>query len=285
MKQAFKKIQNIFRKRDRRFRAYTSFFRVMPDYIIIGAQRCGTTSLYNYLIQHPCIIPARKKEIHYYDNNYKKGIGWYKSSFPLFLHKNLIKFFKGFSITGEASPYYIFHPLVAKKINDALPGIKLICILRNPVDRAYSHYQHEVRKGRESLSFEEAISIESERLRGEVEAINKNPDYPGNNHRRFSYLARGRYEEQLRRWFKLFPKEQFIFIKSENLYSDSENQLNRVFRFLGLPDYSLKEYKKFGASEIKKNKVGKELKKKLVDHFSPYNRRLYSLLDQDFKWE
>ena len=119
-----------------------------PNFLIIGAQRCGTTSLYNYLIQHPQIVPSSKKEVHFFDLNFHLGQSWYEKHFPE-VSDNIL--------TGEASPYYIFHPLCPKRIFDYDPSVKLIVILRNPIDRAYSHYRHIVRLGHEPLKFEDAL--------------------------------------------------------------------------------------------------------------------------------
>src|SRR2546423_13513556 len=125
------------------FRRLTHKIRIIPDFLIIGGQKCGTTSLYYYLIEHPNIAPAVRKQMHFFDNRFKKGFGWYKSNFPTifskwyktFLHKQ--KF-----VSGEATPYYLFHPLAASRVHQFLPDVKLIVLLRNPVNRAYSHYNH-----------------------------------------------------------------------------------------------------------------------------------------------
>ena len=127
----------------------------LPNFLIIGAQRCGTTTLYNQLVSHPDISPATTKELHYFDINFSKGIQWYKEQF------------NDERIIGEASPYYIFHPLCPKRIFDIIPEVKIIVLLRNPVERAYSHYWHEIRLGKENLSFEDAISEESSRIKNE----------------------------------------------------------------------------------------------------------------------
>lgn len=257
----------------------------MPDFIIIGAQRCGTSSLYNYLIQHPSIIPARKKEVHYFDLQFQKGNEWYRSNFPTIFYKRIIKLIRGNSLTCEASPYYIFHPLAAGRIKQILPDVKLICILRDPVVRAYSHYCKEVRMGRENLLFEEAIINESKRLEGEIEAFYRDPYYHSDNYRWFSYLTRGHYEEQLKRWFKFFKKDQFFFMISEKLFKDPVSELKKITRFLGLPEYSLKEYNKFGSSKKKTDVISKKVREKLAKYYYPYNERLYNLLGKDFKWQ
>jgi hypothetical protein len=164
----------------------------IPRFIIIGAQRCGTTSLYSYLIGHPYVASALQKEIHFFDLNFKKGVSWYRTQFPQLGEQGFI--------TGEGSPYYIFHPHVPKRIFDTVPRAKLILLLRNPVDRAYSHYHHEVKLGVEPLSFEDAIDREEERLHGQGEKIIADESYYSFNHQHYSYLCRGVYAYQLTVW-------------------------------------------------------------------------------------
>jgi hypothetical protein len=153
-------------------RLITSPLRLKPNFIIIGAQRCGTTSLYNYLTRHPSILPARVKEVHYFDYKSYRGLLWYKANFPMLTHK-LKRYIKQKTIiTGEASPFYLYHPHAFKRIAQVLPNIKLIVILRNPVDRALSHYIHEVNNlKKEWLSFDKAIQMEEIRIREERKEI------------------------------------------------------------------------------------------------------------------
>ena len=164
---------------------------MLPNFIIIGVQRGGTTSLYKYLTKHPKIIPAIKKEIHFFDNNFHKGISWYQSQFKqnrllMLLYKKK-KFYD--SITGEATPYYIYHPYGVERISKLIPNVKLIILLRNPVERAYSHYQHELRLKVEKISFEDALKQESNRLEGEIEKMLEDETYYSFNHKHFSYLS------------------------------------------------------------------------------------------------
>jgi len=271
-------------------REYTSFLRVMPDFMIIGAKRCGTSSLYNYLIQHPSIIPAKKKEIHFFGKSkkaeYYKGIKSYRQYFPTIIQKKYIKLVTGAALTGEASPHYISNPLIVERIYKTLPDIKLIYILRNPVDRAYSHYRLDSRKGREKLSFEEAVALESEKkLDGKIDVFSKNLKSYNSGHRCKPYITRGLYEQQLKKWYELFPKEKLFFIHSEEFFEDPGLQLNRAFKFLGLPEHRLKEYKKFEESKNKPDNMGEELRKKLGKYYEPFNRKLYDLLGRDLKWE
>ena len=168
----------------RAFRVTTSPLRMMPDFIIIGTQKGGTTSLYRYLIDHPNIAPIYIKEPHYFDIHFHKGIGWYRSHFPTAVEKYYARHVEKHDlITGEASPYYLFHPRAPQRVAKTLPKAKLIILLRNPVDRAYSQYQHQLRQpGVEPLSFEEAIAYEEKRLAGEEEKILRDEKYDSFNH-------------------------------------------------------------------------------------------------------
>jgi hypothetical protein len=265
------------------YRLLTSPIRMMPYFIVIGAHRGGTTSLYLYLQQHPLIIPSNTKEVHFFDVNFTKGLGWYKTHFPSLVRKYYIKQTRGEDIvTGEASPYYMFHPLAPKRILNEIPQVKLIAILRNPVDRAYSHYQHSIKRKTETLSFEEAIEKEEERTRGEVDKMLKNENYNSFPHRAHSYLARGIYIDQLKVWSSFFPKEQLLVIKSEDLYTNPSPTFKQVLKFLDLPEWEPKEYKEYNAGSY--SKIEPSTRKKLSDYFEPHNQRLYEYLGTNFGW-
>src|SRR5581483_7937596 len=215
------------------YRTITSSIRLLPDFIIIGAQRGGTTSLYAYLSQHPQIAPAVTKEVHFFDNNFEKGIGWYRTQFPFLIEKSIAKNIgKQNFITGEASPYYLFHPHVPERVAKVVPGAKLIVLLRNPVDRAYSHYYHEVELGHEKLSFEEALAQEEARTHEECARIVADQHYRSYNHQHYTYLSRGIYANQVQRWLNLFPREQLLVIKSEDFYADPDGIFQQTLAFL-----------------------------------------------------
>lgn len=262
-------------------RAATSFLRVPPNFLIIGAEKAGTTSLYDYLTQHPAIIPAITKEIHYFDINFI-GFWWYKSHFPTIFQKNSIIRKYGKFITGEATPHYLFHPLAPKRISQILPNVKLIVILRNPIDRAYSHYQEIVRKNLENLSFEEAIKKENERLEGEKEKILSNPKYNSSNYWVYSYLSTGIYIQQLKTWFDFFSKNQFLTLKTEDLENHPEQVLNEIFSFLDVRNCSITNFKKMNVGTY--DKMESYTRKYLQDYYSHYNKELETLLNMKFEW-
>lgn len=264
--------------RTRLKRSLPAYMYMKPAFIIIGAQRSGTTSLYNYMIEHPRIVPASKKEIHFFDNHFTRGITWYRRHFP-----SRLSHISQPVLTGEASPFYMFHPLAATRIQKQLPAIKLIVLLRNPIDRAYSHYQHVTRKGQEPLSFEEAISAEPDRLRGERERLETDPTYFSFAYQYHSYLARGIYADILGRWFALFPREQFLILNSEHFYAEPSDVMYRVFAFLGIPGGDFSTYRAYNQANYAD--MASATRAELAAYFAPHNQRLYDLLGVDFGWE
>lgn len=262
----------------------TSPLRLLPDFIVIGAQRAGTTSLYRYLIQHPSArgaLPA--KGVHYFDTSFEKNDAWYRAHFPTRLTRRYVALRNGTElVTGEGSPYYIFHPHSPQRIADLLPHVKLIAMLRNPVDRAYSHHQHEVARGFEHLTFEEALDREQERLAGEVEKMRRDPLYVSFGHQHHSYLARGLYGEQIKLWHSFFPRDQLLILKSESFFADPGRELERVQRFLGLPAWSPRAYERYNA--LPRDSMRPETRERLAEYFALPNRLLFDYLGLDYGW-
>ncbi len=252
---------------------------MLPDFLIIGAQRCGTTLLYDLLCQHPHVIPASQKEVHFFDIRFQKGVDWYESFFKeVEDKKNQTKS----CLTGEATPYYLFNPLVPERSFKLIPKTKLIVLLRNPIDRAFSHYQLEIRLGNEELTFEDAINNEEKRLGNEEQKFLKNENYTSFNHQHFSYLNRGIYVDQLQKWEKFFPKKQFFIIQSEQFFSEPNKILKQLFEFLELPHFD-----KITFDRPKKEyntKMNSEARKKLFEYYVDYNERLYEFLQKRFNW-
>lgn len=257
---------------------------VLPDFLIIGTMKGGTTSLYNYLVQHPNVLPAAKKEVHFFDWDFQKGIEHYRSQFPTSIYKNMLQlFYRRAFICGEASPYYFFHPHVARRVAHTIPMVKLIAILRNPVDRAYSHYWYWKRANIEHLSFEDALKSEPERLRGEREKMLADETYDSYNYGYYSYLARGRYIEQLELWGSYFSREQFLILSSEELYANPSKTIGRVADFLNLACWNLKKYSAHNSGKY--SKMAPETREYLQSYFAPFNKRLYEHLGYDLGWD
>ena len=259
------------------YRTLTAPLRGLPSALIIGAQRSGSTSLFNYLVRHPDVLPPFGKEIHYFDLHYARGARWYRGRFPYRYR------LRGGALTLDASPYYLMHPQAPVRAARLLSDAKLIALLRNPVDRAFSHYQHEVRDGRETLSFGEAIEREPERLAGEEERLCADPGYYSFNHHRYSYTRRGRYVEQLRRWVEHFPRSRLMVLQSEWLFRDPAAAIGAVQEFLGLRPHRDEAYEPFYQGKYDRE-MSPELRRKLVAYFDPYNRDLYQWLGEEFDW-
>lgn len=259
------------------WREITAKQRALPDFVIIGTQKGGTTSLHKYLRRHPNIVPAYKKEVKFFDCNYDKGLDWYRAHFPYdnkINHSDLQ--------TGEASPHYLFHPLTPERIAKILPHIKLIALLRDPVERAFSHYKGNVRAGRESLTFEEAIASEPERLDGIEKKIRDGLDTPLHNYLHYSYLTKGIYVDQLKNWFQYFDRDQILILSSETFYEDPDKIYRQILDFLDLPPFQLGDYQKYNEGLYKQMKP--ETREKLYDFFLPHNERLFDLLGVDYGW-
>ncbi len=278
------------------YRGMTSNLRVMPDFLIIGGQRCGTSSLYYYLTEQHGIISAATKEVHYFDDNFARGIDWYRAQFPTGAYRNYVKYVRRHRfITGEASPYYIFHPHAPRRISALLPDIKLILLLRNPIDRAYSQHWLEVKGKYETLSFEEAIKYEQDRIAGEREKMLNDEHYHSFKHRRYTYLSRGIYMDQIEYWMNYFPREQFLFLKTEDLYTNPASMVRQTLEFLGVPSKEIdthREYKKYKVpsktgyrTKDSAPKMDPNTRKYLVEYFKPHNARLYEFLGRDLEWD
>jgi hypothetical protein len=257
------------------YRAYgraTAGLRPLPDFLILGAQKAGTTALYAYLRWHPQITGPSFKEVSFFDRHYAHGERWYRAHMPA----------RRRSLVGEASPSYLFHPLAPERVAGMLPDTRLIALLRNPVDRAFSHYQHEVALGREPLSFEDAIEREEERMRGEVERMVREPSYFSHAWWNYTYVARGRYAEQLERWFARFPRERLLVLFTEELAADTAGTYRRVLDFLGAGAHDLESYPRIFEREYEQ--MPPEARARVERLFEEANRQLSGLVNRELPW-
>ncbi|WP_099025096.1 sulfotransferase domain-containing protein [Mycolicibacterium palauense] len=243
-----------------------------PNFVIIGAQKAGTTSLYSYLTRHPDIKPALRKEVHFFDLHYSRGLNWYLGHFPTSRSQ--------YYITGEATPYYLFHPDAPRRMHDLLPEAKIIVILRNPVARAYSHYNHALKLGLEDLSFADAVARELRLARSHSPPILDLTDPYLHQHN--SYISRGLYSVQLERWLAYYPREQFLVLKSEHLFSDPATSVTQSIDFLGLrPEgRSAQGFTAMNANAYS-HEIPADTNERLLQLFEPYNERLSTLVDID----
>jgi tetratricopeptide (TPR) repeat protein len=243
-----------------------------PNFIVIGGMKCGTTSIYNYLIEHPQVLPSVKKELHFFNKGFDRGIDWYLSHFPsLPKGQNFI--------TGDASPGYLVDG-VEERVFSLFPQVKLIAILRNPADRCISHYYHNLKLGKETRSFEEAICPQLDKFYGLSELPDNGQD---SGDKLTVYLLYGLYVYFLQKWLNLFSKEQILILKSEDLFEDTQTAMHRVFQFLGLPDRHLKEYKKYNSGLY--SSIDENIYQKLSSFFADSNVKLEELLAQKFNWK
>ena len=266
----------------------TSGPRRGPDFVIIGAKRGGSTSLYRYVVEHPSIVPLfpgrqHIKGVHYYDTGYSRGLTWYRSHFPIeAAGRHLVRPKLHPAISGEASPYYLFHPLAAQRLGHDYPDVRIIVALRDPVERAYSHFKERTHHAGETLSFEEALAAEPGRLRGEAERIIAEPGYISTEHENHSYLAQGRYLDMLPRWFKFFPREQIHIAVSEEFYADPDQHVNEVWKFLGLPPRLLQNQVRY--NYLPAPEMTPETRRHLRESLAQHNRDLADLLGRPLPW-
>jgi Sulfotransferase domain len=264
----------------------TSAARGLPDFLIIGAQRGATTSLYRYLSQHPQIVPTLiAKGVHYFDTGFNRSPGWYRGHFPVDLYRRALSHRLGLPVlTGEASPYYLFHPHAPRRAAQIVPDARLIVMLREPAARALSHYSHEVAGGFEPLAtFEEAIAAERERVEPEQERIMNDESYVSFAHQHFSYLTRGRYAEQLLRWLDQFPRSQMLAVSTERFCADPAGEFARVVHFLELEPPPVLQFRPFNAHAY--DSMRPTTRRRLQAEFAPLNQHLFALLDDDLGWE
>ena len=259
----------------------TGPLRVLPDFIIIGSMKCGTTSLYYDICEHPCASPAAYDEIGFFDSNFHLGLNWYRSMFPTKRRIEDIRRKEGVAITGEDTPFYFWNPVAAKRIQKLLPNIKLITILRNPIDRAYSEYQDLVSSESNSPSFETFIENEINTRRKDSSLITEENFEIFNQ--KNSYLLKGVYVDQLKIWAGLFPKEQIFTLSTENLNSEPITALESVFQYLNLPDYKIKNTRR--QKQKKYVPMNSQTRKILIEFFKPHNERLFKFIGKKFDWD
>ena len=254
----------------------TSFLRVLPNYLIIGAQKTGTSSLFHYLSMHPQVINSNKKEVHYFDKNFERPLNWYKQFFPF-------KFIANNYTIGEATPDYLYHPFVAQRIYNTIPEVKLIIILRNPVERVISHYFQAVRKNNEQRPIMQALIEEDKDEIFIFNELKKNQfAIPKNVH--VLYKSRSRYAEQIERYFNLFPREQIMLLSSKELLKTPNETLKKVYDFLKIKnDFYLREVTLMNVG-TNKQEVSNEVMSYLTNYFMSYNNDLYNLLGYKFNW-
>tara|TARA_Y100001936_G_C16009194_1_gene632531 strand:- start:314 stop:1144 length:831 start_codon:yes stop_codon:yes gene_type:complete len=259
----------------RKFKGINAKNHALPNFIIIGAMKSGTTSLYNYICDHPSVIAAEYDEIGFFDSNYHLGLNWYRSLFPTKKQLKSLEQKEDQGITGEDTPFYFWNEESANRIKEILPNVKLIIILRNPINRAYSEYHDKVQSGRTKKSFEQYIQSELENLK-------KNSPPPSKFNDDDSILLRGIYSKQFENWSSIFSKKQIIVLQSEQLLEKPQKVLNDIYNFLGLTEFNLKN--KFSKKKKKYQDMNSETREILRDFYYPYNEKLFQMIEKRFDW-
>jgi hypothetical protein len=266
------------------FGALSSDRRALPDFLIVGTLRGGTTTLYHALVRHPQVAGAvLDKEVHYFDLNVLRGEAWYRARFPTRASLERRAHRSGGAIkVGEATPYYLFHPAVPERVAASLRGVRVIAMLRDPVERAWSHYRHEVDLGYESLAFGDALDAEDRRLAGEEERLRSDPRYVSFAHQHHSYVARGRYAAQLRRWFDALGSHGVLVIRSEDLYAAPQATFARVLEHIGVRPWDPGDWRVRNAATSRG--LDDEVRARLRGAFRDDRADLATLLGGDPGW-
>lgn len=257
----------------------TSRWRMLPEVVIVGAQRSGTTTLFRLLSEHPQVVrPTMSKGMAYFDLNYHRGPRWYRGRFPL--RRPSLR--RGRRLTFESSGYYMFHPLAAARIARDLPGAKVVVMLRNPVDRAYSAHRHELRRGFESEPFEEALALEPARLEGEAERLAADPEHRSHDHQHHAYLSRGEYAPQIERLFSTVGRERTYVVDADEFFADQAGEFAALCQWLDIAEPPPAPDQAWNAQPREPLPDG--LRERLMRHFEPHDRALTELLGRRPSW-
>lgn len=273
----------------RRYGVATARWRPTPDFLIIGTKRGGTTSMWNWLVEHPGVLPmfpaarGRKSTDFFFDGG-RAGERWYRSHFHSAAFRAAVARRRGHPVvTGEASPLYMYDPRVCAQVSQLMPQVKVIIQLRNPVKRALSHWQERVNQGVEPLSFSDALAAEAERTDGQLERMMQDPSYYSQAFDWYSYRDRGIYRPQVERWLAAFPAEQLMIVQSEEFSRDQQGTMDHVSDFLGIPRFQRPEYRRH--NESPRVTIDPGTLRDLGDFYRPHNQELYSLLGRDYGWD
>lgn len=262
----------------------TAELRQLPSFILVGAQRTGTTSLYRALMSHPLIHQANfHKGVNYFDINYHRDFAWYRGHFPTAASLSLrTRGHAGSPVTFEASGYYMFHPCAAERMARHLPEVKILAMLRDPIERAFSAHKHELARGFETEPFERALDLEEERLAGQEDRMVADPTYQSHSHRHHAYTRRGHYAEQVTRLLEHFPAAQVHLVESESFFEQPERTYGQVLDFLDLPATMPDSFDRWNARPS--SPMADSTRARLRKHFEPHDEALAPLLGRTPAW-
>jgi hypothetical protein len=251
--------------------------RPAPDFLVIGGQRCGTTSLFRALLAHPQIRRAQlHKGVNYFDLDYGRGEDWYRGHFPTRSTADDLRVF-------DASGYYMFHPQAPGRIVRDLPDVRLIAMVRDPVERAYSAYKHELARGYEwEHSFARAIELEDARLEGEVERMMADPSYQSFNHRHHAYRRRGEYARLLEPFIEGLGRDRLLIIESESFFAQPEMEFERIIEFLDIAPTMPERFDRYNARPG--DGLDAEVAERLRTHFESHDAALGDLIGHTPFW-
>jgi hypothetical protein len=264
----------------------TASGRLLPSFLLCGGQRCGTTSMYRALAEHPAVLKAvLHKGVHYFDVGYRHGPRWYRAHFPLrSTAQRRSRRLGGVPVqTFESSPYYMYHPRAAARIARDLPDARLVVLVRDPVERAYSHHAHELARGYESeVDFARALALEPYRLRGEHARLVGDPHHYSFAHQHHAYRARGEYVRYLERLSTVVDRDRVLVVDSEEFFAFPEVVYDRVLAFLQLPNLGYPAFDRYNARP--RAPMAPRVRAQLRDHYRSYDQRLASWLGRELAW-
>lgn len=264
----------------------TASVRMLPDFLLVGAQRAGTTAVHRALAAHPAtVIPLFHKGVNYFDIGYYRGSRWYRGHFPVRAWaEHRTSGVAGGPRAFESSGYYMFHPCAAERIRRDLPDVKLLVTLRDPVERAYSQHKHELMRGFETVeSFEEALELEPSRLAGEAQKMRADARYQSFSHRHHAYVAKSQYVEQIRPLFELFGRDRVHVVDSETFGAEPQATFDEILDFLSLPPFQPDTFGRWNARP--REPMAETTRRRLETHFAPYDAALSELLGRPLAWQ
>lgn len=253
----------------------TSPLRRLPTTVIVGAQKAGTTQLYAYLVTHPRCFEAARKEVDYFSKHPERSVAWYRSRFPL-----AFRVARKEGQVMEASPSYLPTPSALSMMREVLPKARIIVLLRDPVSRAFSHYQHRKTRHLESRTFAECVADEIRRAEFPAEL---GTALRANAAPMLGYVARGYYALQLELLFKLFPRNKVLVMDSASLFKDTTAACERVFDFMGLESFDVQPTKIYNRG-FYREKIDPRVAAQLREHYRPHDGLLTQLLDERYSW-
>ncbi len=261
----------------------TSGRRVLPNTLIVGTQRGGTTALFRALAMHPSVFgPVLRKGVHYFDVAYTHPIDWYRSWFPLQATVRRRALPSTTPVVLEASPYYMFHPAAPARIAQDLPDVRVLALLRDPVSRAFSAYKHEYARGFETLSFEDALAAEDDRLDGETDRLLSDPGYVSLSHQHHGYLGRGRYAQQLERLEQHVGRDRILVLDSAEYFRRPQEGLAQVLEFLDLP--LIEHGEVFRNESAARSDLDPALRRRISESLASDDQRLRDWLGWEPSW-